>query len=197
MEAKVYESLKEFAKAMGHNPLALDKQFKGEPAGLDFHNVKTGLNSALSKYKQLVGDKDYFGMVGNIDIEYLHTDKGFVAMTINGQYPFYFCGKDFYVKTKSGEYSQCYTIRNRRAYMWEFDMPYIILFANALSNVDEFVGDEIGVVAKWASGYTLHISYNWNHSVFRGAKRGISFANAMKRGDKANKWLKANVVKVS
>lgn len=75
MEAKVYESLKEFAKAMGHNPLALDKQFKGEPAGLDFHNVKTGLNSALSKYKREVSDGEYFGMVGNIDIEYLHTDK--------------------------------------------------------------------------------------------------------------------------
>ena len=186
------ERLEEFAKAMGHNILA--EQTSELNASLS--TLRSAFAVAMVEYER--DGKNYSALVGDIKLIYLCTDKGYVATTINGQYPFYFEDDvvlKAYAQSNTGEFVQCYTRTN---YMWEHELPYIILFVNSLSNVTDIIGADRGANISYrncaGNEYVLSVRFNYRNRVFKGkeSERGISFKNAMERGKRATNWLIAN-----
>lgn len=128
------ERLKDFAKAMGHSILAEQTN----DTNVSLRKLESCFISATGEYKR--GAKDYFALVGDIKLIYLYTDKGYVATTINGQYPFYFVDDGVfksYAKSITGGFMQCY---KSISYIWEYEMPHIILFVNSLSMLQILLG---------------------------------------------------------
>lgn len=191
------ERLKDFAKAMGHS--VLDEQTSELNASLS--NLQSAFIVAMNDYERDV--KNYFALVGSIKLIYLYTDKGYVATTINGQYPFYFEDNGVfraYAQDSIGEFVQCYT---RQSYMWQHELPYIILFVNSIDNVTDIAGTDRGVditYKTWGGGeltHTISVRFNYRERVIKGkvGERGISFKNAMERGSRAAKWIYHNEVR--
>lgn len=189
------ERLKDFAKAMGHSILAEQTN----DTNVSLHKLESCFISAIGEYKREV--KDYFALVGDIKFIYLYTDKGYVATTINGQYPFYFVDDGVfksYAKSITGEFMQCYT---SLSHMWEYEMPYIILFVNSLSNVTDIAGTDKGVAITYRNPANfqcvLSVRFNHRYMVIKGKddERGISFKNAMERGSRVAKWKFWNEVR--
>lgn len=188
------ERLKDFAKAMGH--IILEDQ-SGSKMSLVL--LRDAFRKAMCEYMENV--KDYFALVGDIRIIYLNTDKGYVATTINGQYPFYFEDDDLllraFTQASTGEFVQCYARKNS---MWSEELPYMILFANSLSNVKDIIGTERGVDIYYKSrgGSECYLSacFDYKRRIIKGkdSERGISFKNAMERGSRVSKWLYHNAV---
>lgn len=189
------ERLKEFAKAMGHSILA--EQASKLKVSLSI--LRSAFSVAISEYERNV--KNYFALVGDIKLIYLYTDKGYVATTINGQYPFYFEDDvvfKAYAQSNTGEFVRCYSRTN---YMWEHELPYIILFVNSISNVTDITGTDRGANISYkncaGNEYSLSVRLNYRNRVFKGkeSERGISFKNAMERGSRVAKWMYHNEVR--
>ena len=189
------ERLKDFAKAMGHNILAEQTS----ELNVSLSRLRSDFIVAMVEYERNV--KNYFALVGDIKLIYLYTDKGYVASTINGQYPFYFeddCVFKSYAQSNTGEFVRCYT---RLRYMWREELPYIILFVNSLSNVTDITGTDRGANISYrncaGNEYVLSVRFNYRNRVFKSkeSERGISFKNAMERGSRVAKWMYYNEVR--
>lgn len=192
------ERLKDFAKAMGHNIL----EEQTSKFNVSLSTLCRAFSVAISEYELLV--KNYFALVGGIKLIYLCTDKGYVATTINGQYPFYFEDDGVvkaYAQDSIGEFVQCYT---NQSYMWQHELPYIILFVNSISNVTDITGTDRGVDITYKTygggerTHMLSVRFDYRTKVIKGkeSKRGISFKNAMERGSmRVAKWMYHNEVR--
>ena len=189
------ERLNDFAKAMGHNTLAEQTS----ELNVSLSRLRSAFSVAIGEYERNV--KNYFALVGDIKLIYLRTDKGYVATTINGQYPFYFEDDTVfkaYAQSNAGEFVRCYTRTN---YMWEHELPYIILFVNSLSNVTDITGTDRGANISYrncaGNEYVLSVRFNYRNRVLKGkeSERGISFKNAMEHGNRVAKWMYHNEVR--
>lgn len=189
------ERLKEFAKAMGHSVLAEQVS----ELNVSLNTLRSAFVVAMCDYERDVDT--YFALVGDIKLIYLNTDKGYVATTINGQYPFYFEDDSVfkaYAQSSTGEFVECYT---RQSYMWQHELPYIILLVNRLTNVTDITGTDKGVDISYKTWggveYTFSLRFNYKDRVFKGKDdaRGISFKNAMDFGSKLTKWINRNQIK--